>query len=225
MMHRATTSSWSARASSGCAVGPRALRGSVLDGEPLRVALVEARGDVGDVTSKANTAIPQHGLRRDALLARRRRLVHARLRAAVGVRRRRRHPVEHVGACAGRRDRRGLATSPSCSPGAGQRLRARRAHRRRRGHARTAPHLGEGALGGLVIPDESIISLDERSRVRHRGGVVPRRRPPAAHHGHRRARRRGRRRTSTPTAGELEARWLVNAAGLGIDRIDAMLGL
>ena len=44
----------------GCAVA-RELSGLALDGEPLRVALVESRGDVGDATSKANTAILHTG--------------------------------------------------------------------------------------------------------------------------------------------------------------------
>ena len=39
----------------------RELSGCQVGGRPLRVALVDARGDVGDATSKANTAILHTG--------------------------------------------------------------------------------------------------------------------------------------------------------------------
>ena len=88
---------------------------------------------------------------------------------------------------------------------------------------RREPHLGPGALAALEIPDESIVcpwttplayaTEAVRAGVRLRldcrvTGVQPEA-GGAPHH---------------TTRGTLRGRWLVNAAGLGADRIDAMLG-
>ena len=93
-------------------------------------------------------------------------------------------------------------------------------------HARE-PHLGPGALGALEIPDESIIcpwttplafaTEAVRAGVRllldTRVTGVRRRRPDGAGH-----------EVVTDRAGTLRCRWLVNAAGLYSDQVDAMLG-
>jgi glycerol-3-phosphate dehydrogenase len=88
---------------------------------------------------------------------------------------------------------------------------------------RREPHLGPGALAGLEIPDESIIcpwttplayaTEAVRSGVRLLlGSRVTSVRTEDGQH------------TLSTTRGTLRSRWLVNAAGLGSDRIDAMLG-
>ena len=85
------------------------------------------------------------------------------------------------------------------------------------------PHLGPGALAGLEIPDESVICpwttplayATEAVRAGARlelGRVVTGVRSEAAGH------------ALATTRGTVRCRWLVNAAGLGGDVIDAMLG-
>ena len=91
---------------------------------------------------------------------------------------------------------------------------------------RHEPHLGPGALGALEVPGESVMDpwtpvlafVTEAVRdgaellLGHR--VLSRRR---------RRRRGGRHRVAT-SRGLVTCRWLVNAAGLYADRVDAMLG-
>ena len=86
------------------------------------------------------------------------------------------------------------------------------------------PHLGPGALGALEIPDESIICpwttplafateavrAGVRLRLRTRVTGV--------------SAGRGLARAGDRRAGPLRCRWLVNAAGLGSDAVDAMFG-
>ena len=121
------------------------------------VALVEARGDVGDATSKANTAILHTGF--DAVpgiarVAARR----ARLRAALGVRRCVRAsrssapaPCSSPGPTRSSRRCRRCATRPC------QRLRARASSSTPTRSTRCCRTSAPGALGGLTVPDESII--------------------------------------------------------------------
>jgi glycerol-3-phosphate dehydrogenase len=85
------------------------------------------------------------------------------------------------------------------------------------------PHLGPGALAGLEIPGESVIcpwttplayaTEAVRAGVRLRLGrrVTAVRAEPGGH-------------ALATTSGTVNSRWLVNAAGLGADDIDAMLG-
>lgn len=188
----------------------------------LRIALVEAADDVGEGTSKANTAILHTGfdavpgslesrLMRDG----RRRL--AAYAGTTGI------PLERVGALLVAWDREQLAALPALAEKAARNdchdtriidpveLRARE------------PHLGPGALGALHIPGESVICpwtttlayatqavlagvdlhlgcrlthVDERADLHH----------------------------LTTSRGTLYARHLVNAAGLDADRVDRMLG-
>ena len=89
---------------------------------------------------------------------------------------------------------------------------------------RQVPALGPGALGGLTVPDESIIAhLDRvagRGHRRGQPGVTLLRRHPV------------NRRRVGPGRGDGPARpgarwprnWVVNAAGLCADRIDALFG-
>ena len=134
----------------GCAVARElALR-------PWRVALLDASDDVGDGTSKANTAILHTGF--DAapgtlesrLVARGYALLSA-YAAAAGI------PVERVGALLVAWDEDQLAALPGLAEKA-----ARNGYTATRQvdadelYARE-PHLGPGALGALEVPDESII--------------------------------------------------------------------
>jgi glycerol-3-phosphate dehydrogenase len=88
---------------------------------------------------------------------------------------------------------------------------------------RREPSLGTGALGGLVIPDESIVcswtsALAFATEAVRRGtALLLRHRVTAVEVGE-----------STTVlrtgAGDVAARWVVNAAGLGGDVVDALLG-
>ena len=139
----------------GCAVA-RELAGHEIDGRPLDVVVVEARGDVGDGTSKANTAILHTGF--DAtpgtlearLVARGYELLGA-YAAEVGI------PVERTGAIL-------VAWSAdelSALPGLLSKAQANGYADARLIEAdevyAAVPALGAGALGGLAVPGESII--------------------------------------------------------------------
>ncbi|MDI3421575.1 FAD-dependent oxidoreductase [Streptomyces luteolus] len=192
----------------------------------VRVALVEASHDVGDGTSKANTAILHTGF--DAtpgtLEARLVREGHALLgayAAECGI------PVEPVGALLVAWDEDQLAALPGLAAKAARNgYEAARVVDADALYARE-PHLGPGALGALAVPDESIIcpfttplayatqavragvDLHLNSRLQHvtwaEGEGVG---------GH----------TLHTERGPLHARWLVNAAGLHADTVDRMLG-
>ncbi|GGW47783.1 FAD/NAD(P)-binding oxidoreductase [Streptomyces lucensis JCM 4490] len=187
----------------------------------LRVALVEAQDDVGQGTSKANTAILHTGF--DAtpgtLEARLVRQGHGLLgayAAACGI------PVERVGALLVAWDEEQLAALPRL---------ARKAERNDYHDTRLLdagelyarePHLGQGALGALHVPGESIVcpwtttlayatqavragvDLHLNTEVRQAGGE-------------------GEHRLTT-SRGVLRARRLVNAAGLHADTLDRLLG-
>ncbi|WP_330336579.1 FAD-dependent oxidoreductase [Streptomyces sp. NBC_00557] len=187
----------------------------------LSVALVEAQDDVGQGTSKANTAILHTGF--DAapgtLEAGLVREGHDRLgayAAASGI------PVERVGALLVAWDEEQLAALP--------RLAAKAA---RNGCDGTAlldpaelyarePRLGRGALGALHVPGESIIcpwttTLAYATQA-VRAGVDLHLNSPV-----RKVDRNGAHRLLT-ARGTLRARHLVNAAGLHADTLDRMLG-
>ena len=88
------------------------------------------------------------------------------------------------------------------------------------------PHLGEGALGGLTVPDESVICTWTTNLALATDAV---RRGAALLRGHR---VEAVRLPDSPEGltvlvtgtGEIEARWVVNAAGLGSDHVDRMFG-
>lgn len=193
---------------------------------PLRTALVEASADVGDGTSKANTAILHTGF--DAvpgsLEARLVREGRARLAAYAeecGI------PVEPIGALLVAWDDEQLAALPALA-----RKAARNGYRRTRTVSadelrRREPHLGPGALGALEVPDESVIcpwtttlayatqavrsgvDLHLNCQVREVTEGSPS--PDAPH-------------LLTTGRGPLRTRWLVNAAGLYADAFDRLLG-
>lgn len=193
-----------------------------LAGATASVAVVEARADVGDGTSKANTAILHTGF--DAtpgtlesrLVARGYKLLGA-YAQRTGI------PIERTGALLvawsdeeldalpGLRDKAIANGYLQCELVAADEV------------YRRVPRLGPGALGGLTVPGESItctwtttlaLATDARRRgaelfLEHRVTGV------RASDGH----------TVLATdRGEIHARWVVNAAGLGADVVDGFFG-
>lgn len=192
----------------------------------LRVALVEATGDVGEGTSKANTAILHTGFDAvpgslEARLVRegsRRLTAYA---AESGI------PVEPVGALLIAWGQEQLAALPGL---------LKKAERNGYDEARVIgadevrarePHLGEGVLGALDVPGESLIcpwttTLAYATQA-VRGGVdlhlncevqkaVSSRSPDG-----------GARHELTTPRGVVRTRYLINAAGLHADALDRRL--
>jgi glycerol-3-phosphate dehydrogenase len=201
----------------GCAVARE------LSGYQVSVALLEAGADVGDGTSKANTAILHTGFDavpgslESGLVARGYALL-AGYAGRTGI------PVERTGAV--------LVAWTGAELGALPGLRDRAA---RNGYDRCElvsagavyamlPALGPGALGGLTVPDESIICpwtttlafateaklRGARLLLRHRVTAVPQITGTAT--------------TLLTGAGQVRARWVVNAAGLGSAAVDRLFG-
>ncbi len=201
----------------GCAVARELAAGG------LSAVILEARGDVGDGTSKANTAILHTGF--DAtpgslesrLVARGYHLL-GEYAAAAGI------AVERVGAVLVAWDDQQLATLPSLAEKA-----------RSNGYDETelvdadavyalVPALGPGVLGGLIVPGESIIdpwsttlafvndALGHGAQLRRCCAVtgVSRSAAPGI--------------TLSTSQGDVTAGWVVNAAGLGADLVDRMFG-
>ncbi|MGW7082875.1 FAD-dependent oxidoreductase [Streptomyces sp. NPDC054871] len=188
----------------------------------LRVALVEASGDVGDGTSKANTAILHTGFDAvpgslEARLVREGSRLLAAYAAESGI------PVEPVGALLIAWDEEQLAALPGL---------LKKAERNGYDEARIIgaaevrarePHLGEGALGALDVPGESIIcpwtttlayatqavrggvDLHLNCEVEKVGSATPG--GSACHE------------LTTPR-GVVRTRYLINAAGLHADALD-----
>jgi glycerol-3-phosphate dehydrogenase len=193
-----------------------------LAGTNLTVALVEARNDVGDGTSKANTAIlhtgfdAKPGTLESRLVARGYYLL-GEYASRVGI------PVEHTGALL-------VAWTPEeldALPG----LKVKAEENGYRDcelvgpdHVyETAPRLGAGALGGLTVPGESIIctwttNLALATEAKLRGASiltshhVTEVRPEADHT------------VLVTSGGDIGARWVVNAAGMGADILDQQFG-
>jgi glycerol-3-phosphate dehydrogenase len=200
----------------GCAVARE------LSGSSLTVALLEARGDVGDATSKANTAILHTGFDAkpgtlESRLVRRGYELLSAYAVDAGI------PVERVGAVLVAWDPEQLAALPGLQAKAvangyphGDLVDADEVRRR-------LPHLGPGALGGLVIPDESIVcswtsALAFATEAVHRGTrLLLGSRVTGVEVGDGRTVLRA-------TGRDVTARWVVNAAGLGADTVDRMFG-
>lgn len=193
-----------------------------LAGRRLSVALLDARADVGDGTSKANTAILHTGFDAkpetlESRLVRRGYHLLSEYAAGTGI------PIERTGAILVAWDAEQLATLPSLQ----EQAEANEYSRCEIVGAATVydrlPHLGPGALGGLTVPDEAIIctwtvNLALATDAVNRGAALLL--------GHRvesvRVENSGT--TLHTTAGPVSTRWVVNAAGLGADRIDAQFG-
>ncbi len=200
----------------GCAIA-RALAGA-----NLTVTLVEARADVGDGTSKANTALlhtgydASPGTLESKLVARGYELLGA-YAEQTGI------PVERTGALLVAWTDEELDALPGLKDKAEKNF----YHRCEIVDAdevyRRVPDLGQGVLGGLTVPGESIIctwttNLALATDAVARGARLT----------------RGARITGVTagdefttlqtTRGEVSGRWIVNAAGLGADYIDAEFG-
>ncbi|TCP48471.1 glycerol-3-phosphate dehydrogenase [Tamaricihabitans halophyticus] len=194
----------------------------LLSGYQLDVTLLDARDDVGDGTSKANTAILHTGF--DAAPG----TLESRLVAEgyhllkdyadrTGI------PYEPTGAVLVAWDAEQLAALPGL-----------REKAERNGYRETEiidadevyrriPALGPGALGGLTVPDESIIctwtaTLALATDAVNRGARLRRAHRVSS------VRRESEYTVLHTNAGEVRARWVVNAAGLGSDTIDALFG-
>jgi glycerol-3-phosphate dehydrogenase len=188
----------------------------------LRVALVEAQDDVGQGTSKANTAILHTGFDAvpgslEARLVREGSRELAAYAAESGI------PVEGVGALLVAWDDEQLAALPRLAAKAeandhrdARLLDAAEVYERE-------PHLGPGALGALHIPGESVVcpwttNLAYATQA-VRNGV----------HLHldcrvEQATRQDGVHVLATTRGPLRTRWLINAAGLHADTLDRLLG-
>jgi glycerol-3-phosphate dehydrogenase len=188
----------------------------------LSVALVEARDDVGDGTSKANTAILHTGFDAtpgslESRLVRRGCELLSAYAVEAGI------PVERTGALLVAWNEEQASALPALHAKAGA-----------NGYDRTRlvtadevyaaePHLGPGALGGLTVPDESITCTWSTNLALALDAV---RRGSQLLLGHEvLAVEVGARTTVVRTSrGDLTTRWVVNAAGLGSDLVDRMLG-
>jgi len=200
----------------GCAVARE------LAGRRLSVALLEARGDIGDVTSKANTAILHTGFDAtpgslESRLVRRGYDLLTAYAVPAGI------PLERVGAVLVAWDDEQLATLPTLLAKAvangydhGGLIDVDEVYRR-------LPNLAPGALGGLLIPDESIVcswtsALAFATEAVHRGAaLLLRHRVTGVDVGPERT-------VLRTEAGDVTTSWVVNAAGLGADVLDRLLG-
>lgn len=193
-----------------------------LAGHQLSVALLEARDDVGDGTSKANTAIlhtgfdAKPGTLESRLVARGYALLSD-YAVAIGI------PVERTGAVLVAWDAEQLDALPALKGKAeANGYRACELIDAAAVYARL-PHLGPGALGGMTVPDESITCTWTTNLALATGAVN---RGAALLTGHRvDAVDIGTGTTTLSTnRGPLTAGWVVNAAGLGADVIDGLFG-
>jgi glycerol-3-phosphate dehydrogenase len=200
----------------------RELSGCSHQGRALNVALVEAREDIGDATSKANTAILHTGFdatpgTMESRLVRRgyHLLLNYALEAGI--------PVERTGALLVAWTEDECLSLPMLQDKAvSNGYLATSIVNAQEVYAR-APSLGPGVLGGLMVPDEFIIcpwttplafAHDAIARGVHLHlntkvtGVTV-----------------GPDETVLETStGQMRTRWLINAAGLGSDILDSSLG-
>ncbi|MFJ2031817.1 NAD(P)/FAD-dependent oxidoreductase [Streptosporangium sp. NPDC087985] len=193
-----------------------------LAGYELSVALLDARNDVGDGTSKANTAILHTGFdAKPGTLESR--LVREGYHLLSDYAERTGIPVEHTGALLVAWNTEELDALPGLKEKA-----------ERNGYGRTeiigpdevyrqVPHLGEGALGGLTVPDESIIctwttNLALATEAVLRGVTLLLNRTVRS------VEERGDSTVLHTSGGDVNARWVVNAAGLGADVVDRLFG-
>lgn len=193
-----------------------------LSGFRLSVALLEARGDVGDATSKANTALLHSGY--DAtpgtlesrLVSRGHHLLGAYAKV-TGI------PVEPTGALLVAWTQEELDTLPALMDKAEQNGYDNSVIVDAEHVYHDLPDLGEGALGALTVPDEAIIctwtaTLAIATEARLRGvDLLLARRVVGAEVGAEQTV------LHTPT-GAISAKLVINAAGLGADEVDRLFG-
>lgn len=193
-----------------------------LSGYTLTVALVEARSDVGDVTSKANTAIlhtgydAKPGTLESRLVRRGGQLLRAYARQ-TGL------PIEYTGALLVAWTQEELDALPHLLQTARENGYDRCQVIDSNDVYRQLPALGPGVLGALSVPDESItctwtavlaLATDAARRgtdlrLAHRVESIDR----AAQHT-----------VLHTSAGDVLARYVVNAANLGADVVDGFFG-
>ncbi|MEV7795930.1 NAD(P)/FAD-dependent oxidoreductase [Streptomyces sp. NPDC087512] len=193
-----------------------------LSGFDVSVALVEARDDVGDGTSKANTAIlhtgfdAKPGTLESRLVARGYHLLSDYAKA-TGI------PVEQTGAVLVAWNQEELDALPGLKE---------KAEANGYEHCRIVgadevygvlPDLGEGVLGGLTVPGESIIctwttNLALATDARRRGTTI------LLDHAVTGIEQDDDTTTLHTEGGDVRTRWTVNAAGLGADHIDRLFG-
>ena len=193
-----------------------------LAGYELSVTLLEARADVGDGTSKANTAILHTGFDAkpgtlESRLVRAGYHLLSDYASRVGI------PVERTGALLVAWDPDELAELPVLKAKAAANGYDRCEVVDAAEVYRQIPDLGEGALGGLTVPDESItctwttsLALATDARLRGTDLRLAHRVRSVSHD--------AGATTLHCDAGDVPARWVVNAAGLGCDLIDQMFG-
>ena len=193
-----------------------------LAGFDLSVALVEAKRDVGDATSKANTAILHTGFDAqpgtlEARLVRRGYEMLSGYAGVAGI------PVERIGALL-------VAWTDEqlrALPGLQAKALANGYDRCRLVDPdevyRQVPALGHGAVGGLTVPDESIIctwttNLALATDAVQRGVAL------LLDHRVEAVEAVGEGTTLRCSSGDVAARWVINAAGLGSDHLDRLFG-
>ncbi|MRH91269.1 FAD-dependent oxidoreductase [Nocardia sp. SYP-A9097] len=188
----------------------------------LKIALIEARGDVGDGTSKANTAILHTGFDAkpgtlESRLVRRGYELLSEYAGHTGI------PIERTGALLVAWTDEELAALPG--------LRDKAIRNEYHGCEivdaaavyDAVPALGPGALGGLTVPDESIICTWTTNLALATDAV----RRGVSLHTNRRVEAvtvEDSRTVLHTSDGPISARWVVNAAGLGADYLDNAFG-
>ncbi|MEU7869984.1 NAD(P)/FAD-dependent oxidoreductase [Dactylosporangium sp. NPDC049140] len=193
-----------------------------LGGTALSTVLIEARDDVGDGTSKANTAIlhtgfdARPGTLESRLVARGYHLL-GEYAAAAGI------PVERTGALLVAWDDEQLAALPGLRDKATRNGCTECSIVDSGQVYREVPALAPGALGGLTVPGESITCTWTTNLALATDAV---RRGVTLRRGHRvtAVRDDGTHTWLGTGAGEIGARWVVNAAGLGADGLDRLFG-
>ena len=194
----------------------------MLTGFRHRVALLEARDDVGDGTSKANTAILHTGFDAtpgtlESRMVARGYTLLGEYATQTGI------PVERTGALLVAWTDEELAALPKLQTKAAD----NGYHRCEIVDAdevyRQVPALGPGALGGLTVPDESIICTWTTNLALATDAVG---RGAALHTGTRveSVTLEHDRTLLHTSSGDISARWVVNAAGLGADHLDEAFG-
>ena len=193
-----------------------------LAGFELKVLLLDSRSDIGDGTSKANTAILHTGF--DATPGTlESRLVHRGYELLRDYCAQAQIPLQNTSALLVAWDHEQLESLPTLQAKAAkngyphtQIVTAEQVYA-------TAPELGPGALGGLVVPGESIIcpwstTLAFATEAVRRGAEL------CLNTRVRSAIVEADFTVLTTDTGTIQTRWVVNAAGLGGDTVEAMFG-
>jgi len=193
-----------------------------MSGYELSVAILDGRDDVGEGTSKANTALLHTGFdAKPGTLESR--LVHQGYHLLGAYAEETGIPVERTGAILVAWDTEQLDTLPSLQEKAAQ-----------NGYPHTElisseevynqlPHIGPGALGGLTVPGESIICTWTTNfalatdAVQRGATLLLGRWVESVEHLEEHT-------VLHTNRGDVAAAWVINAAGLGGDHIDRMFG-